>query len=334
MPRRSRDIPQFTTKMNRNITFTILAASLALGWWALDTRGKTLRKEQELAELRRAKEAAEAAAEKALSELSPLEDNITRLKKERDDAISNRTAATSAGAGKPNDANAVTPADIDFEKLGTPGARKATADVVNAMVSSKFREEYAPLLKRWNLSATELDAVLSHLPSLEMGLVDYMMTHPGAANLKPDELKAATAKLGQETRERLKSIVGTERLGELDNYNKEIKVNKVVGPYAKQLDITGFPMTSDQKAKLADAISSAREAHGATNSETGAIPTAALLKQEEDRQAHVVQKAAGFLSPDQINGLQTIFREENNQSEAAWKLNDELLKGTDAGGAK
>ena len=78
--------------MNRIIVVTLLGVALALAWWALDSRSQSRRRESELAALRRAHDEAATAADKARSELSPMQENIDRLKKERDEALRNRAA--------------------------------------------------------------------------------------------------------------------------------------------------------------------------------------------------------------------------------------------------
>jgi len=311
--------------MKRTLYIALLGITLALGWWAFDLRSKLLRFEQENAELRRARDSQAGTAEISQSRLGSLEENVTRLTKERDNARRNGETTASSGSAASQKMNALAAAAMDSaEATSTPRVRAAMVPVLNSVILPKFRKDYASLLKKWNLSATDSDTVLSLLPGLEMGAVDYMMTHPSAKDLSVDELMAATEKFGQQTREDLKSVLGAERVAELDSFKKELKINEVVGPYAEHLDISGFPLTTDQKAKLADALSS--PAAKIVPTDSGPIPNDMLRKRNEDWQAEIVQKATGFLSPDQISDLQRVFREQNEQQQATGKMIDEILK--------
>jgi hypothetical protein len=202
--------------------------------------------------------------------------------------------------------------------------RKSVASATRLTVADQFRKDYAPLLKQWNLAPAELDTVVSLLPSLEMGPIDYIVSHPEAKNLGPAELTAGVAKLGQETRQRLEAILGSGRIAELDAFKTDVKVNTVVEPYAERLDITGAPLTREQKIKLAEALSVPVPLIQTNGS--GPIPADVLRKRSEARNEKVIQAATGFLSPDQVGGLQAVFREEIEKEEAAGKLIEEMLK--------
>lgn len=58
---------------------------------------------------------------------------------------------------------------------------------------------------------------------------------------------------------------------------------------------------------------------------------ATLRKTTEERQSRITQKASAFLSPDQLNGLQTAFREENDEQESSLKFVREMRKGANPG---
>jgi hypothetical protein len=308
--------------MNRIIVITLLGVALALGWWALDSRSRSLQREAELAALRRAHDEAAAAAEKARSELSPLQENVARLKKERDEALGNRSATVPTDGGKAS--SPAIPVMPEVDALNTPGVRQSVASATRLAIADQYRKDYAQLLKKWNLAPAELDHVVSLLPSLEMGPIDFMMSRPEARNLGPAELDAGAAKLGQETRQKLEAILGPERIAELDAFKTDVKINTVVGPYAERLDITGSPLTREQKIKLAEALSVPTPRIKTDGS--APIPADVLRKRSETRNEKIIQAATGFLSPDQVNGLQAVFREEIEKEEAAGKLIEEMLK--------
>ena len=64
---------------------------------------------------------------------------------------------------------------------------------------------------------------------------------------------------------------------------------------------------------------------------------AKLRKVSEERQSRIIQKAGSILTPDQVSGLQSAFREENDEQESSMKMVKQLLKeggGAAIGGAK
>ena len=281
--------------MYRVLTLAFLFISMGLAWWALELQAKLVVKETHLFELRKERDAAKAAEKQAKADTAPLHENIARLQKERDEAAAKSPA---------EDANAGLLGGL-FKQMDSPEMKTA----MRSQQLAANRKEYGPLLKRWNLSPADMDAVLNFLADKEMG---------ASANIK--------------------SVLSDERMKELESFEQAQAHTRTVSRYAEQLDISGFPLTAEQSKQLADALQSesgtpaeqsATEAEELRLLSSGAIDDAALAKinkREDDKQTRIIQKAKSFLSPDQVSGLQAAFREENQEREAGMKRVGELMK--------
>ena len=304
--------------MYRILTIAFLFISMSLAWWALELQAKLVVKEKALFDLRKERDTAQSAEKQANSAVAPLRENVARLQKERD-------AARQVAAQSPTQVSKLEAEDPNAGLLGGLLKQMDSPEMKTMMRSQQLaanRKEYGPLLKRWNLPPADADIVLNFLTDKE----DAFSSTSGdaAANVN------------------FKSILGDARMKELEAFEQAQSRTRAVGRYAEHLDISGFPLNAEQSNQLADIIQTAEGTpteQGQIETEemrllsSGAIDEATLAKirkRDEDKQSRIIQKAKLFLSPDQVSGLQSAFREENQERDASMKMVGEIMK---AGGA-
>lgn len=321
--------------MHRILSVFFLVLSMGLAWWALELQSKLLFKEKALVLLRNERDAANTAARQATADAAPLRENIERLQKERDEA---RTLAENSPtpAAPTADPNAVAFGGL-LKQMDSPEMK----NMMRSQQLAETRKQYGPLLKRWALSPADADTVLDFLIEKEIGDVSGVFS---AINGAPGDLVASMEKKAADTKAHLKTVLGDEKMKELETFEDEIEQTNTVGRYADHLDVSGFPLSAPQRTQLSESIKSesgspkdkdAAELEEIQMLANGKIDDAALAKlnkREEDKQMRIVQKAKGFLSPDQVSGLQSAFREENQEREAGMKMVGQFMKA--GGGAK
>jgi hypothetical protein len=324
--------------MHRILSIFFLVTSMALAWWALELQAKLVVKEKQIHDLRKANEAALAAEKNAKSENAPLSENIARLTKERDDArasaganVTSRKGATDS-APTHEDANANLLSGL-LKQMDSPEMK----EVMRTQQLSSIRKEYAALLKKWNLSPADAEAFLNVMADKELGGASEALS---IINGTQDEKAVAalvenTKKREAEAKERIKSILGEERMKEIDAFDKERERDQVVSRYSEHLDIAGFPLNAQQRNQLSEVmqgeVSSKLEDQAAememlSSGNISDETIAKMRRREEEKQTRIIQKATGFLSPDQVAGLQSAFREQNQEQEAGLKMMTQFMK--------
>ncbi len=325
--------------MYRVLTICFLVVSMALAWWALELQSKLVFKELEVRTLRKERDAAQAAEKRARADIAPLQEDVARLKKERDDA---QTTASASPAAPVEDVNAGLLGGL-LKQMDSPEMK----NMMRSQELAAVRKEYAALLKRWNLPPADAETVLNFLTDREMGAGLDALSAFGP-NGAPSDLAEKIEKRQSENKERLKTLLGAERMAELESFEQEKGRADVIARYAEHLDITGSPLNPQQRTQLAELI----RAETGTDTERAAAEAAEMKliaggvtdetiakmrKDSETQQSRIIQKAGSILTPDQVSGLQSAFREENDEQESSMKMVKQLLKeggGAAIGGAK
>lgn len=336
--------------MHRLLTIVFLCMSMALAWWALELQGKLVFKEKELLTLRKDRDAAQTTARQALAEIAPLKENVARLQKERDEsrALAGKAAQSPAditGQALVEDANAGVFGGF-LKQLDSPEMK----NMMRTQQLGATRKEYGALLKRWNLSQTDSEAVLGFLADKEIDMSSEtisLINGSATANATTDPA-ASLEKHESESKERLKSILGEARMKELAAYDQERESEQIVGRHSEHLDIAGFPLNAQQRTQLAGVIqqvagdatamntADAEELKILTSGTADGEMIAKMRKREEEQQTRILQKSAGFLTPDQVSALQSSFREQNEEQQAGLKMMQQMFKaggGIGGGGA-
>ena len=299
-------------------------------------QGKLVFKEKELLTLRKERDAAQAAEKVARAELAPLQENAERLRKERDEALGNPKGSIAGNAVSPatpdaGDSAAGFIGDL-LKQMDSPEMK----NMIRSQQTAETRKTYGKLLKRWNLSPAESDTVLNILADRELGDISEVLSlASGKATQETVESIGKSLEQGKtKADERLKAVLGAARMEELEAFDAEQEREQTVGRYSEHLDINGSPLNQQQRTQLADLIHKEGSDSSHEQEELAALATgsvtdeqlAKLRKATEERQARITQKAAAFLSPDQVSGLQSAFREENDEQDLSFRLLRDMTK--------
>lgn len=322
--------------MHRVLSIFFVVVCTALAWWALELQGKLVFKEKELLTLRKERDAAQAAEKLARAEIAPLQENIERLRKERDEARGTSKDLIAAPADSPATPEAEDLAAGLIGSLLKQLDSSEMKDMVRSQQSAETRKTYGKLLKRWNLSPAESDTVLNILADRELGDISGVLSL-ASGKADKDSIESLGKSLEEGTskaNEKLKAVLGAGRMKELEAFDAEQEREQTVGRYSEHLDISGSPLSPQQRTQLADLIKneggeSAGEAEDLVALANGSATDeglAKLRKATEERQARITQKASAFLSPDQVSGLQSAFREENNEQDSSFRFLRGMMK--------
>ncbi len=315
--------------MYRALTITFVVLCTALAWWALELQGKLVFKEKELTELRKARAAALEAGRQGKAENTALLENVERLRKERD-AV--RGEAPEAAAPTDAEASGASSASELIEQSAKLMIAPEVKAIMRAQLLAASRKTYGELFKRWNLSNEETEAVLRALIDRDTsGFSTDISTLPYAVsdNTSIAPIVESFAKERAVADEKLETVLGAERMKELAAYDDEVEREYVVSRYAEQLDIAGSSLNPQQRTQLVDLIRKENSGVGFSAFDGGDLSEAAIAKSSRSReiiQARVIRDATTFLSPDQVNGLQSAFREEIEQVEDHLKFMRESFR--------
>jgi RNA polymerase sigma factor (sigma-70 family) len=216
--------------------------------------------------------------------------------KQRDVAQA-RARASAALAAKPSPAAAASKGDSFADMFKDPA-------MLGAMRPQQIATEkmmYGPLVKQLNLSPEQADKFYNILA--DAGLKSLQSTPPGTVST--DDGKAMEADL--------QSLLGDAGYAQYKDYTKNDMADQTLWTAMKN-DFADNPLSDAQQQQLLQAMKGARQSVNASNPLANASDkTAAMdqvLQQQEQMNQNVLQQAAAFLSPEQ---LQTLGTSQSNQ---------------------
>jgi RNA polymerase sigma factor (sigma-70 family) len=155
---------------------------------------------------------------------------------------------------------------------------------------------YGPLVKQLNLSPEQADKFYNIL--VDAGLKSLQATQPGTVS--PDDGKALEADL--------QSLLGDAGFAQYKDYTKNDVADQSLFAAMKN-DFADDPLSDPQQQQLLQAMKTARQSVNASNPlANGSDKTATMdqvLQQQEQMNQNVLQQAAAFLSPEQLQTLGT-----------------------------
>ena len=243
-------------------------------------------------------------------------ENVKRLTAERD-ALQTKLAATPA---------AEIPA-AEKPAADASGMAKGLAEMFKGEEGKKMlkmqsemgaRMMYGDFIKK--LDPATGDAVMNLLAERQ-----GMMATLGMEAMDAADPKAAQAKLKEQKDEfdkKLKSLVGEEKMNELNAYERTVGDRMMFGQVESQFSAAGTPLSPEQREGVISLMSQERLKTPVSALEAGNTnPTEAMnvlqddnavadfLKKEEDLHNRVLNQANTLLSPDQVE----VFRKSLNQ---------------------
>lgn len=219
--------------MHRVLSIFFVVVCAALAWWLLELQAKLVFKEKELLTLRTERDAALAAEKLARTEIMPLQENAERLRKERDEARAGSNGSVVSTVGLPAVAEAADSAGGSFSGLLKQMDSPEMKNMIRSQQTAETRKAYGKLLKRWNLSSAESETVLNILTDRELGDISEILSLAnGTADQQTVESIGESLEKGKsKADERLKAVLGAERMKELAAFDAEQEREQIVSRY-------------------------------------------------------------------------------------------------------
>jgi hypothetical protein len=313
----------------RILLVVCIAVIAGLIFYVIDLRS-------DLEAIRATVQTAQDAERKATAEAEPLRKDVVRLTAERDE---HRAAAKQLVAeGKAAPAKKEEKPMLE-NLLGAFGQLVDSPEAKTMMrreAVTEARKKFGELLKKWNLSKADADLFLEMVSDQEMASQETMIALFSKGTTSPEKLeegvKKATA-AQEESRTRMKSLLGDERYAEWEKSNDEAREKESTRGYREHLTEAGVTLNDTQHAELAKIVKAERLASGFKDGPEKEAEEMAMMskgitdagiaearKKNETYQARVLQKATGVLTPDQVNSLQEAFRQENDEQDLSYKM--------------
>jgi hypothetical protein len=305
------------------------AVILGLGFYVFDLRS-------ELETVRASVQAAQEGERKSAAEVEPLRRNVERLTAERDE----HRATAKELAANPNSTSGGKKDKPDLAGfLGGVGQlfdSPETKTMMRRESAKEVRKKFADLLKKWNLSKTDSDLFLEMVTDIELSSADAIFGLLGKGESTPEKMAESmkeSAAAQDESRARLKGLLGEARYEEWEKSNEAATTAMATDSYRDHLAEAGVVLSETQHADLAKLVKAERAASGMKDGPEKEAEDMAMIskgltdaqiakmrQESEAYQARVAQKAAGFLSPDQVNALQDAFKQENEATDFGLKM--------------
>jgi RNA polymerase sigma factor (sigma-70 family) len=218
------------------------------------------------------------------------------------DVAKARARASAAFDAKP--AAAVAAAGIRGYTLAEQFKDPNKLAVMRDLQTSMIRMEYAPLVKQLNLSPEQADKFYQILIDQASNFLEAMQS----GKLNADD--------GKSTEADLQSLLGDAGMAQYKDFNKNLNDQSMVTQIKNTFGDN--PLSDTQQQQLLQAMTSARQSVAAnsavSSSQANPSDMAGLMalqaQQQEQINQNVLQQAAAFLSPDQ---LQTLATSQSNQ---------------------
>jgi len=276
------------------------AAIIALQWQQASTQKQTIQQLQEQVAQQAQTNRAQQAENEKLQERNAF---YARMMADRERDVAKARARTSAelAAKPPTTAAAGTKGNFLAERFKDPDMLKAMRESTAAMI----KMQYAPLVKQLNLSPEQADKFYQIM--IDMGLkgLDAMQSGKFSA----DNMQSTAADLKSD----LQSLLGDDGFAQYKDFVQNLADQTMFTQIKKEFVDNDNPLSDTQQQQLLQAMITARQsvtANSAPNpSPAGSSGTTAMvgqyLQQQEQINQNVLQQAAAFLSPEQLQTLAT-----------------------------
>ena len=159
---------------------------------------------------------------------------------------------------------------------------------------------YAPLVKQLNLSPEQADKFYNIL--VDNGLKSVQALQSGT--ISPDDIKSSKQSLAAD----LQSLLGDDGYTQFHNSTKNDMADQTMLTLMRN-DFMDNPLSDTQQRQLLQVMKSARQSVTANSpldpSQANPFDTGQVLQQQEQMNQSVLQQAAAFLSPAQLQTLGT-----------------------------
>ena len=318
----------------QKILIALLTLTTAVAaWLASQYRDQLGAKDAQIAALTAERDTAIAAEKAALTSADLSRENIDRLTRERDRLVAQASVQPPGGApggpmpppgpgdpdaGRPNLARMLA-------MIKTPEGQK----MVQNQSASRVRFQYAELAKRLKLSPQDSTVLMGLLADRQAALTTARISSGG------DSAQSAAQKsaIESEFNGKLKTTLGEEGFGQLNEYEKTVDERGMVSQIEDQFNSAGTPLDTTQKESLIQVMAGEREKSPANPFDPAKNDPTAVLnslkddttfstweKQQQDFQTRVLQSAAKTLTPDQVNTLKQTLEQKTERDKGALQM--------------
>jgi RNA polymerase sigma factor (sigma-70 family) len=210
--------------------------------------------------------------------------DVAKARAHASSALAEKAAATAAAADAGKKGNGLA------EMFKDPDILKAMQQQQAAMLKT----QYAPFVKQLNLSPQKADKFYQ------------ILTDQAAQSVQALQSGKISANAGNSTEADLQSLLGDDGMAQFKDFGETLEAQEMLDLYKN--NFTDNPLTDTQQQQLLQAMKTANRS-ATDNSDPNPDLVAAQLQQEEQINQSVLQQAAAFLSPDQ---LQTLGASQSN----------------------
>jgi hypothetical protein len=232
--------------------------------------------------------------------------------------------------------------DADLELLAAMADLPEFQQMLAMQQRGKVDEKYAALFKRLKLSPQELTQLQTLLADRQGAFADAMLaardqglTGKQARDMANTVAKAETSSINSS----IKDLLGPQRYGQLENYEKTMPQRQVVDQLAQRLSYTNTPLSARQQDQLVQDLATTVVTKPPTKTATGAQPGTTILKpapavpvaslpgaaaglglgasSSVTISNTAVSRAQSFLTPAQLSALQRMQQEQQAQQTLA-----------------
>jgi RNA polymerase sigma factor (sigma-70 family) len=268
------------------------AAIIALQWQQLSTQKQAVKQLQEqVAQDAQASRAQQAQIAK-LQEQNAF--NAKSMESAAHDVATARARVSAALAAK----QAATAAGKKGNRISEMFKDPAVLDAMRGQITSTTKTQYAPLVKQLNLSPEQADKFYQILIDKSMKGFDALQT----GSFSPNDAKS--------TDPSLQSLLGDAGYAQFNDFVQNMANQTTLSLMMK--DFTDNPLSDTQQQQLLQAIKTASQSVttisppdlSQTNpSDKVAAVMSQQMQQQDQINQNVLQQAAAFLSPDQLQSL-------------------------------
>jgi RNA polymerase sigma factor (sigma-70 family) len=200
----------------------------------------------------------------------------------------------------------------------------AMRDFMRQQQLSQLKSQYAPLIKKLNLSPEAADKFIQLLSDNALKGMDR-----GMAYMKGD-IDTAAVQQGQladknELDGQLQSLLGTDGFAQYEQFSEEVPARVMLSLLKNEMGDN--PLTEDQSAKLLDLMKAGPKTDGIKDINLSQDALEQFIQRESNDNQRVLQQAASFLSPEQIAALGTFQTNMINMQRMGMAMKDKFLNG-------
>lgn len=256
--------------------------------------------------------------------------------------LHNTRAKQAAAATPANAAANATPVPQTSVKKGGGGTGNMLKQMMNDPETAKAMAEqqrvmmnmmYGPLFKELGLNEEEINQFKELMASQQMSAMENMS---GLTSSDPEERKAATEKVQaaqKDFEQQMKDFLGDDRHAKMQEYNSTLSERMTMNMYAQQSNLR-----PEQTQQLMDLFAQEKKMYQSQNPDASINPQQDWqkmmgsgeamerhLKQQEEINARVLEKAQGILAPDQLKGFGEYLKNQQQLQAAGMKFAQKMM---------